>query len=179
MPTRTQSDAATTEHGRVPTAQEMDRLWEDLAGEEPSYEAVDVEWICEAIEFDAKRDAPGEARRRVVRALRGRGCGEHPTRDAALLVTELAANAVVHARSSFSVSVSLRHSTLRVDIADGKPLAADLSAQEWLPRRGHGLGLIDAICVRWGADLTADGKIVWGELRFGGEGEAGTRDDPA
>ena len=99
-------------------------------------------------------------------ALRGRGYDDALIQDAALLVTELAANAVVHAASSFSVSVSLHDSMLRIDVADGRPMTAGRACQEWVPRKGRGLGLIDAICARWGTVMAAEGKVVWGELQL-------------
>jgi anti-sigma regulatory factor (Ser/Thr protein kinase) len=155
-----------------------DRLAEDpVDGDRPFYKRSAARAkpirkraeVCRAVEFDAARDSPGEARRKVIMALRGRGCGDVLIQDAAVVVTELAANAVVHASSSFSVSVSLRDSTLRVDVADSRPIAAGQDGKNWVPRQGHGLGLIDAICVRWGTDITAEGKVVWGELQLESE----------
>lgn len=174
MPTRTQSDIAMVGHvmvGHAFSAHELEMSWGDFAedqldGDPPSSSppAVGAKRICHAVEFDAARDSPGEARRKVVMALRGRGYDDALIQDAALLVTELTANAVVHAGSSFSVSVSLRDSMLRIDVADGGSMAAVGTSQEWVPRQGHGLGLIDAICARWGTDTMTDGKVVWGEL---------------
>lgn len=167
MPTRTQSDTATV--GHVPAALELETLWgdfdNDLFEDDLSREQSipRTKPICRSIEFDAIRDSPGEARRRVVRALQGGGYDRAVIQDAALVVTELAANAVVHAKSSFSVSVRLRDSTLRIDVADG---AAGRANQDWVPRQGRGLGLIDAICVHWGTEITAEGKVVWGELQL-------------
>lgn len=177
MPTRTQSDVAMVGHvmvGQVFAAHELEMLWGDLAGDRilesdpppADSSAAHPHRICHAVEFDAARNSPGEARRKVVMALRGRGYDDALIEDAALLVTELAANAVVHAESPFSVSVSSRDSMLRIDVADCGPMAADRTSQEWLPRQGHGLGLIDAICVRWGTDMAAEGKVVWGELQL-------------
>jgi len=122
--------------------------------------------ICETGELAAECDAPGEARRTIVRALRRQGCGEVLVQDAALVVTELAANAVVHAGSPFSVSVSLREATLRIVVADNGPVATAATSRHLAPRKGRGLGLIDALCTCWGADLTARGKVVWGELQL-------------
>ncbi len=167
MPTRTQSDIA-------PLARmvETEMLWsgleDDLHKDDLRCEGSVAQAgpICQEAEFDATRDSPGQARRRVIMALRGRECDEALIQDAAVVVTEMAANAVVHARSSFSVSVRLRGSTLRIDVADSGPIAAGQASREWVPRQGHGLGLIDAICARWGTDTLAEGKVVWGELRF-------------
>jgi len=176
MPTRTQSDFATVGHvtvGYAFSAHELEMPWGDFAYDQldgdpppPDSSAVPSKRICHAVEFDSARDSPGEARRKVVMALRGRGYEEDLVQDAALLVTELAANAVVHAGSSFSVSVSLRDSMLRIDVADSGRVAASRASQEWVPRQGHGLGLIDAICSRWGADTVPEGKVVWGELQL-------------
>jgi anti-sigma regulatory factor (Ser/Thr protein kinase) len=176
MPTRTQSDIAIVGHvtvGHAFSAHELAMSWGDftedqLDGGAPpsSSSAVRPKRICHAVEFDAARDSPGEARRKVVMELRGRGYNDALIQDAALLVTELTANAVVHAGSSFSVSVSLRDSMLRIDVADGGPIATVGTSQEWVPRQGHGLGLIDAICTRWGTDAVREGKVVWGELQL-------------
>ena len=51
--------------------------------------------------FAFSRDAPAAARHFAVATLRGWGAGDLAD-DAALVVTELAANAVVHARSAFT-----------------------------------------------------------------------------
>lgn len=175
MPTRTQSDIATAGHGMVGyafSAHELEMPWGNFAEDQfdgdppPDSSAVPSKRICHAVEFDSARDSPGEARRKVVMALRGRGYEEDLVQDAALLVTELAANAVVHAGSSFSVSVSLRDSMLRIDVADCGRMAANRASREWVPSQGHGLGLIDAICVRWGTDTVPEGKVVWGELQL-------------
>lgn len=129
-----------------------------------SWSCAHGQLVGQAIAFEPTHDSPGEARRSVVRALRRRDCRDELIQDAGLLVTELAANAVVHARSSFSVAIGLHSSTLRIEVADGGRMTAAQAGQDWVPRQGHGLGLIDAICVRWGADITAKGKVVWGEL---------------
>jgi anti-sigma regulatory factor (Ser/Thr protein kinase) len=172
MPTRTQSYVAPV--AQACTSHELEMLWEDVAedrlehgGRSPEEQCgAHAKRIWEPVEFEAARDSPGEARRKVVMALRGRGCGEVLVQDAALVVTEMAANAVVHARSSFSVSISLRNSMLRIDVADGGPIAPGPTNQDWVPRQGHGLGLINALCTRWGTDATTEGKVVWGELQL-------------
>lgn len=170
MPTRTECDIATG--GQALPSCDLEMFWEDVTEDRlergrPPYEqsGAHTRRICETSKFEAARDSPGEARRKVVMALRKRGCGEVLIQDAALVVTELAANAVVHARSSFSVSVSLRNSALRIDVTDGGAVACGIN-QDWVPREGHGLGLIDALCTRWGTDATAEGKVVWGELEL-------------
>jgi anti-sigma regulatory factor (Ser/Thr protein kinase) len=117
-----------------------------------------------AAEFGAGREDPGRARRMVVAALRRGGYGDTLVHDAALVLTELAANAVLHACSPFSISVSSKDSVLRIAVGDRGPLAGGPAGQGLIPRPGRGLGLIDAISARWGTAVLTGGKIVWAEL---------------
>jgi hypothetical protein len=80
--------------------------------------------------------------------------------DAAIVVTELAANAVVHARSDFTLTVSRRLGAVRIAVRDAVPVAAPLRGVS-----GHGLGLVDTVAARWGVQsLGTRGKLVWAEL---------------
>jgi anti-sigma regulatory factor (Ser/Thr protein kinase) len=119
-----------------------------------------------AAEFGAEREDPGRARRMVVAALRRRGYGDTLVHDAALVLTELAANAVLHASSPFSISVNSEDSVLRIAVGDRRPLAGSPAGLGLIPRPGRGLGLIDAISTRWGTAVLAGGKIVWAELEM-------------
>ncbi len=132
-------------------------------------------------EFAAERESPGRARRQVVAALREWGHDESLVQDTALVLSELATNAVVHAGSAFSVAIRARGSVLRVAVQDASPLDAAASEEGLIARTGHGLGLIDVLATRWGVDASASGKVVWAELpyaarasgnRIAGDGEA-------
>lgn len=116
--------------------------------------------------FPAERASPGRARRLVVDALRRWGSGDALVNDVALMVSELATNAVRHASSSFSVNVRAHGSVLCVGVQDGAPLLATLPDGGLTPQPLHGLSLIDALSTRWGVDGTHDGKIVWAELPY-------------
>lgn len=120
-----------------------------------------------AAEFGAEREDPGRARRMVVAALRRKGYGDTLVQDAALVLTEMATNAVLHAGSSFSISVNSEDSMLRIAVADRDPLTVISASQKLIPRQGRGLGLIDAVSARWGTTVLAEGKIVWAELEAG------------
>ena len=84
---------------------------------------------------------------------------------AALIVTELASNAVLHAGTPFVVTVVSRPGGVRIAVADGSrclPLRRDLEPPQ---SNGRGLGLVAALSADWGARLAADGsKLVWAEL---------------
>lgn len=86
--------------------------------------------------------------------------------DATLIVSELATNAVRHARSPFRVSVSELGGLVCIsvkDVGDGHAAlpatAADDEAVE-----GRGMAIIDALAHRWGYSALDDGKVVWAQL---------------
>jgi len=119
-------------------------------------------------EFAAERISPGHARRLVLGALAEWGCGPRLLEDAAVVVSELATNAVLHAASSFSLSVTLEDSLLRIAVHDARPLSVTVRGG-LSPQPTHGLGLVEALSLRWGAEGTVKGKAVWAELRASNE----------
>lgn len=116
--------------------------------------------------FPAEPDSPGRARRLVVDALRRWGRQETLVNDVALVVSELASNAVRHASSAFSVTVRARGGSLHIAVQDGAALETTRSDGGLAPQPLHGLGLIDALATQWGVDGTHDGKVVWAELPY-------------
>jgi hypothetical protein len=110
--------------------------------------------------FGFSREAPAAARHFVVATVNTWGIGDLAD-DAALVVTELAANAIVHARSAFTVILSAHHDRLRISVHDAGPLAgAGLPAAPL-----HGLGAVDALASRWGIESRGNaGKTVWVDL---------------
>ena len=85
---------------------------------------------------------------------------------AEVLISELATNAVRHARTLFTVTVTWDHATLRVEVNDASPLAPRPQLATHPDREGgRGLLLVDAIATAWGVDLYPDGKTVWLTIR--------------
>src|ERR1700684_1183564 len=117
-----------------------------------------------AAEFTAEHDMPGRARRLVVAVLEQCGHDEILLGDAALVLSELASNAVLHAGSPFSVAVRTKDSMLRIAVSDSTPLLSGLRDGGLIPRSTHGLSLVQALCSCWGVEDTAGGKVVWAEL---------------
>jgi hypothetical protein len=112
--------------------------------------------------FPCADHAPQAARRFVLAQLRRWGLPAI-SEDAAIVVTELAANAVVHARSGFTVEIRKLAAGVRILVTDrGLMRAADVAAL--VPRRGHGLGLVAALASRWAAVPVPGGTLVWAEL---------------
>jgi hypothetical protein len=94
--------------------------------------------------------------------------GEQLAADTALVVTELATNAVRHAGSAFSVSLTLSGRVIRISVGDTLPLGPAGVDQQLAATSGHGLGVVAAIATRWGVDTAPSGKAVWAELPLPG-----------
>jgi len=110
--------------------------------------------------FAYYRDAPAAARHFAVGMLRDWGAADLAD-DAALVVTELAANAIVHARSGFTITLSARDDLLRISVRDASPNGVALP-----PAPLHGLWAVDALASQWGIESLGNaGKTVWVELR--------------
>ena len=85
---------------------------------------------------------------------------------AALAVSELATNAVEHARSPFEVVVDVGD-VVRIAVHDDSKDAPRMRSPRPLESGGRGLLLIDAISDDWGCDPNGTGKWVWCELPTG------------
>jgi CheY-like chemotaxis protein len=103
------------------------------------------------------------ARRFVAGVLTSWGFDELQD-SAALLVSELVTNAIVHAHSSVELAVHLRPERVRVEVID--------TARDHVRRRdakddeqsGRGMALIEALAAAWGIDSLLAGKSVWFEM---------------
>jgi hypothetical protein len=114
--------------------------------------------------FAFSRDAPAAARHFAVDAVRRLGAGDLAD-DTALVVTELAANAIVHARSGFTVDILAGRDALRISVYDAGQVPGG-SVGTGLPAAPlHGLGAVDMLARSWGVEpLGRAGKSVWVEL---------------
>ena len=169
------------QRGDVTGALELETLWNELMAAVPfslycAYPSVadaeDFARICQAHtaveatwDFPAELTAPSHARHHLAGTLRRLGHHDGVLDDARVVVTELAANAVLHARSGFSVSIHGDAARLRIGVRDGS--RAMPAPQEPAPRglSGRGLLLVSALSSRWGVEPRTDGKVVWAELR--------------
>jgi hypothetical protein len=113
--------------------------------------------------FPAAIGAPRLARHLVVGTMRRWGFAPDDIDDAALVATELAANAVVHAASAFSLVVRVEDTGVRITVRDDQPV----DPTHLIVRPGRGLGLVERVSRRWGAEMAPHGKAVWAELAGG------------
>ena len=92
-----------------------------------------------------------------------RGTGVDPS-VVALLTSEIATNAVLHARSPYRVRVFERPEIVRVEIINDEPELL-LAMKDPSEHGGRGLRIIDQLANDWGTESTRSDKIVWFELR--------------
>ena len=91
---------------------------------------------------------------------------DHLVDNACLLVSELTTNAVLHARTSFAVTVQHTGERVRVTVHDSAAGAPVRRRNGLHAATGRGLGLIETLAADWGtapSDL-GYGKGVWFEL---------------
>ncbi len=177
------------EDGQVSLAIELEELWNGLGARLPfslycGYPAsvLDVPEHADAV-LDVRRlhGVVADARSfpcelDSVRAARHYAAGllepvtdQVLAEDVAIAVTELAANAVVHGRSAFTVVVSRWATRIRVAVRDNTPVVIPAVGEYAEPvpypvTPGHGLSVVAKLASRWGVEPTPAGKVVWAEL---------------
>jgi CheY-like chemotaxis protein/anti-sigma regulatory factor (Ser/Thr protein kinase) len=129
-----------------------------------------LESVGRTVDNEAVIDLPhdlssvSDARRFVKQKLADWGIVE-PVDDALLVVSELAANALTHAHSSYRVRIATTDAALRIEVDDdgtGTPEPQPLTETE---EHGRGLHLVGALAVSWGMEAAdTGGKRVWAEL---------------
>ena len=83
-----------------------------------------------------------------------------------LLTSELATNALVHARTEFQVTVAHLHDDARrIAVTDGNAHVPEPRMAPADATTGRGLALVDAKASAWGAHRHGRGKTVWFEVR--------------
>ena len=82
----------------------------------------------------------------------------------ALLVSEVATNALVHGRGRVRVRVHPTSGGLRVEVHDDDPTLPARRQATPMDEGGRGIALVDALSSGWGAESTSDGKTVWFEV---------------
>jgi anti-sigma regulatory factor (Ser/Thr protein kinase) len=108
----------------------------------------------------------GRARRYVVERLSELGVPD-PESSAALIVSELVTNAVIHAGTEFTVRVVRAGAGVRVEVGDASPVLPGLRLADARSRTGRGLYLVEHFAQEWGVDPGTNGKVVWFVLQPG------------
>jgi serine/threonine-protein kinase RsbW len=115
--------------------------------------------------FAGQPSQVGQVRRFVRRALATDGAAD----DAALLASELAANAIQHTATgsggTFEVIICQCPATVRISVTDaGAATTPALAPTGQLTASGRGLAIVHAVAQRWGHAGDQHGRTVWFEL---------------
>lgn len=81
--------------------------------------------------------------------------------DVALVVSELAANAVLHAATPFTVAVHQVGSEVTIEVEDGNPTLPQVKDHGYEAPTGRGLRIVSELTDTWGVEPTVGGKVVW------------------
>lgn len=114
--------------------------------------------------FEGAAGSVSAARRFVSVTLETEGADDAAW-TAVQIVSELATNAVVHAATSFTVTVIIDSGLVRVAVTDSKPLVAATQRHfSDYTTTGRGLRLVERMSRAWGVDTANDTKTVWCEI---------------
>ena len=116
--------------------------------------------------FDPVITVVGPLRHRVRALLVDWGVPAEGVDDAVLVIEELAANVIDHARTRFEVEVQVVGDALHVGVRDRSTTVPRIQPRDPRAIRGRGLQLVAALAQRWGCDPHPDGKTVWAQLRY-------------
>jgi hypothetical protein len=127
------------------------------------------------LDLQAEPSSVGEARTFVRRVLVDWGLDD--TIDVVtLLVSELATNAVLHARTAYAVVLSKGIGDLRVEVLDGSSVPPRHRQNSAAAATGRGVAMVDQLATSWGthqsAELAGFAKGVWFTVALAGGAEA-------
>jgi anti-sigma regulatory factor (Ser/Thr protein kinase) len=105
----------------------------------------------------------------VIQAIQDAGLSIPVVGDVLLVLDELAGNAVRHARTDFTASVTIADGLVRVEVFDRDTCPPALLGFDEESTSGRGLHLVASIATGWGWHTAEDdtgmpGKLVWAEL---------------
>ena len=92
--------------------------------------------------------------------VRDRTRGSSRADDVELAASELATNAILHAKTQFELAVHIAPQKIRLEVTDSSPLMPLASESD----RRHGLHIVASLAERWGVNELDGGKVVWAEF---------------
>ena len=107
--------------------------------------------------------AVSKSRRFLRRTLENWGIDDETTDKAVLCLSELATNALIHARTGCVVRAVLEQNTLTITVRDAGSPEPDSTVplDDPLQVHGRGLQLVDSLVARWGSERDSAGTTVW------------------
>jgi MEDS: MEthanogen/methylotroph, DcmR Sensory domain/Histidine kinase-like ATPase domain len=155
---------ALAQAGNPDTVNQLCQLHSAIVDEAPHGPGTSAGKMREELRtFPAHISSPRASRRFVVESLQG-WADDELLADAALVVTELATNAVVHARSEFTVGIVRLENGARISVRDSGSHQWGRKSTSLFATHGRGLRLVAALTNSWGKSTTDGGKVVWAEF---------------
>jgi anti-sigma regulatory factor (Ser/Thr protein kinase) len=109
------------------------------------------------------------AARRFIEARAGAWSLPDPVGEQLVLIgSELVTNALLHARTTLTLTLELGRDRVRVSVEDASQAPATLRRYRSDSLTGRGLGVVASLSHRWGINAEPDGKTVWAELGLAG-----------
>lgn len=117
-------------------------------------------------------DSAGRARADAMQALEDAGVPPPVINDTLLVLGEIASNAARHARTDFTITLTLENETLRLEVFDRDTRPPSLLGLDFESTSGRGLHLVSGLADDWGWRTAEDdegvsGKVVWAEFCIG------------
>jgi anti-sigma regulatory factor (Ser/Thr protein kinase) len=100
------------------------------------------------------------ARQAMLEVMAQEGLGARAF-EAALAVSEIVTNAVLHGREPITLRFRVGSDGIRVEVHDGSPVSPAFSMLDPTAVTGRGLLLVSAAADSWGVDPDESGKTVW------------------
>jgi len=121
--------------------------------------------VVASVRLSATTDSPRRARRFISEFCRAADMPAELCETAALLVSELVTNAILHGRTAAEVEVHPPADVLRVAVHDDNPSLPEIGERPALDlESGRGLTIVSVLSSRWGIELRKGGKAIWFEL---------------
>ena len=131
----------------------------------------------ETVLLPAQAQSVGRARHQLAQSLAKRGLSSRLVADAQLVMSELMANAILHARPLEGDSVRVIWRVLPLD--DSAPVEVEIAVVDggapWFPRvedppadvdSGRGMGIVSTLTSEWGVEgAGSTHQLVWAVLR--------------
>lgn len=113
--------------------------------------------------------APSAGRSLVRLLLRQWGVADADVHDeAALVVSELVTNALVHGGRTATLTLALVDDRVQVAVQDSSPLIPAPRASSVDDESGRGLEIVSMLALGWGVEPVPGGKRVFAELALAG-----------
>lgn len=132
--------------------------WECVEQRRPLSSMATHSTAIRRFECDARN--VGVVRAFVARTVKSWGWSDPDANDAVLAASEMATNAVLHARSAFEVRLHFNQTGLRIKVADRDPEPPVAAHPATAATSGRGLFIVSAVGASWGVVRRPGGKVV-------------------